>query len=157
MSQTVSELLVGRARADRPSNMFLIDWRFPQSAWRIAVRQRKIEWVGVRHEEGAALAARRPGQAHRSTRGMRRHHWPRQHASRRRALRSEPRPRASIGAVRRHAAANARHRFYPDHGGRICLFRDVSLYTEPSHRRRRRRPLSIRPLPRLMQVRASRI
>ena len=59
MSQTVAEILVG-ARADRRQAYFRADRRFAQSARRRR-RRSKIEWIGVRHEEGAALAA--AGQA----------------------------------------------------------------------------------------------
>ena len=93
-----------------------------------AVRRSKIEWVGVRHEEGAALAA--AGQAKLTGRlgGVRRHHRSRQHASGRRPLRGEPRPRAGAGALRRNAAQDARHRFHPDHRARSAVSRCLALH-----------------------------
>jgi len=60
MSQTVSELLVGVLEQIGVKHVFGLigDSLNPLAD---AVRQSKIEWVGVRHEEGAALAA--AGQA----------------------------------------------------------------------------------------------
>src|ERR1700716_3375919 len=60
MSQTVSELLVGVLEQIGVRQIFGLigDSLNPLAD---AVRQSKIEWVGVRHEEGAALAA--AGQA----------------------------------------------------------------------------------------------
>src|ERR1700720_1069643 len=60
MSQTVSELLVGVLAKIGVTQIFGLigDSLNPLAA---AVRRSKIEWVGVRHEEGAALAA--AGQA----------------------------------------------------------------------------------------------
>src|SRR4030088_3439261 len=60
MSQTVSELLVGVLEQVGVKHIFgLIGDSLNPIA--DAVRRSKIEWVGVRHEEGAALAA--AGQA----------------------------------------------------------------------------------------------
>src|SRR6201995_691028 len=60
MSQTVSELLVGVLEQIGVRQVFGLigDSLNPLAD---AVRRSKIEWVGVRHEEGAALAA--AGQA----------------------------------------------------------------------------------------------
>src|ERR1700693_6154880 len=60
MSQTVSELLVGVLEQIGVRHLFGLigDSLNPLAD---AVRHSKIEWVGVRHEEGAALAA--AGQA----------------------------------------------------------------------------------------------
>src|ERR1700693_2712357 len=60
MSQTVSELLVGVLEQIGVRHLFGLigDSLNPLAD---AVRRSKIEWVGVRHEEGAALAA--AGQA----------------------------------------------------------------------------------------------
>src|SRR3981081_422880 len=60
MSQKVSELLVGVLEQIGVKHVFGLigDSLNPLAD---AVRQSKIEWVGVRHEEGAALAA--SGQA----------------------------------------------------------------------------------------------
>src|SRR5882672_12682214 len=60
MSQTVSELLVGVLEQIGVKHIFGLigDSLNPLAD---AVRRSKIEWVGVRHEEGAALAA--AGQA----------------------------------------------------------------------------------------------
>src|SRR4030081_394478 len=60
MSQTVSELLVGVVEQSAVKQIFELigDSLNPLAD---AVRRSKIEWVGVRHEEGAALAA--AGQA----------------------------------------------------------------------------------------------
>src|SRR3979411_1736690 len=60
MSQTVSELLVGVLEQIGVRHIFGLigDSLNPLAD---AVRRSKIEWVGVRHEEGAALAA--AGQA----------------------------------------------------------------------------------------------
>src|SRR6202046_438982 len=60
MSKTVSELLVGVLEQIGVTQMFGLigDSLNPLAE---AVRHSKIEWVGVRHEEGAALAA--AGQA----------------------------------------------------------------------------------------------
>src|SRR4030088_1473260 len=60
MSQTVSELLVGVLEQVRVKCVFELigDSLNPLAD---AVRRSKIEWIGVRHEEGAALAA--SGQA----------------------------------------------------------------------------------------------
>src|SRR3984957_3769440 len=56
MSQTVSELLVGVLEQIGVRHLFGLigDSLNPLAD---AVRHSKIEWVGVRHEEGAALAA----------------------------------------------------------------------------------------------------
>src|SRR5271167_1437745 len=60
MSKTVSELLVGVLEQIGVTQIFgLIGDSL--NALGDAVRRSKIEWVGVRHEEGAALAA--AGQA----------------------------------------------------------------------------------------------
>jgi pyruvate dehydrogenase (quinone) len=60
MSQTVSELLVGVLEQIGVKQIFgLIGDSLNPIA--DAVRRSKIEWIGVRHEEGAALAA--SGQA----------------------------------------------------------------------------------------------
>src|SRR3979490_2476355 len=60
MSQTVSELLVGVLEQIGVRHIFGLigDSLNPLAD---AVRHSKIEWIGVRHEEGAALAA--AGQA----------------------------------------------------------------------------------------------
>src|SRR5271167_3486752 len=60
MSKTVSELLVGVLEQIGVTQIFGLigDSLNPLAD---AVRRSKIEWVGVRHEEGAALAA--SGQA----------------------------------------------------------------------------------------------
>src|SRR5882672_4447761 len=60
MSQTVSELLVGVLEQIGVGQIFALigDSLNPLAD---AVRRSKIEWIGVRHEEGAALAA--AGQA----------------------------------------------------------------------------------------------
>jgi pyruvate dehydrogenase (quinone) len=60
MSQTVSELLVGVLEQVGVRQIFVLigDSLNPLAD---AVRRSKIEWIGVRHEEGAALAA--AGQA----------------------------------------------------------------------------------------------
>ena len=56
MSQTVSELLVGVLEQIGVGQIFALigDSLNPLAD---AVRRSKIEWIGVRHEEGAALAA----------------------------------------------------------------------------------------------------
>src|SRR4030088_95586 len=61
MSQTVSELLVGVLEQIGVKHVFGLigDSLNPLAD---AVRQSKIEWVGVRHEEGAALAAAGPAK-----------------------------------------------------------------------------------------------
>src|SRR3979490_2686043 len=61
MSQTVSELLVGVLEQIGVKHVFGLigDSLNPLAD---AVRQSKIECVGVRHEEGAALAAARPAK-----------------------------------------------------------------------------------------------
>jgi pyruvate dehydrogenase (quinone) len=51
-----------------------------------AVRHSKIEWIGVRHEEGGALAAAGQDKAHWSARRLLRVNRTRQHPSRRRPL-----------------------------------------------------------------------
>src|SRR5580693_3354645 len=60
MSQTVSEVLVGVLEQIGVKHIFGLigDARTPLAD---AVRRSQIEWIGVRHEEGAALAA--AGQA----------------------------------------------------------------------------------------------
>ncbi len=139
MSQTVAEILIGVLEQIGVKHIFGLigDSLNPLAD---AVRRSKIEWIGVRHEEGAALAA--AGQAKLTgrlgvcagTTGTR------QHASCRRALRSEPRPRARPRAFRRHAAQDARHRLHPDDGAespvprRLTLYRD-HFYSRASARR----------------------
>ena len=51
-----------------------------------AVRHSKIEWIGVRHEEGGGARGRGPGKAHGSARRLLRNNRARQHPSRRRPL-----------------------------------------------------------------------
>src|SRR6202165_3731973 len=65
MSQTVSELLVGLLEEIGVRHIFGLigDSLNPLAD---AVRRSRIEWIGVRHEEGAALAA--AGQAKRTGR-----------------------------------------------------------------------------------------
>jgi thiamine pyrophosphate-dependent acetolactate synthase large subunit-like protein len=67
MSQTVSELLVGVLEQVGVRQIFGLigDSLNPLAD---AVRRSQIEWIGVRHEEGAALAA---------SCGMRRYYGPR--------------------------------------------------------------------------------
>jgi len=56
MSETVAELLVGVLEQTGVKHIFGLigDSLNPLAD---AVRRSKIEWIGVRHEEGAALAA----------------------------------------------------------------------------------------------------
>ena len=85
MSQTVADVLVGVLEQIGVKQIFgLIGNSLNPLA--DAVRRSEIEWIGVRHEEGAALAA--AGQAKLTGRlgGVRRHHRPRQHPSGRRPL-----------------------------------------------------------------------
>jgi glyoxylate carboligase len=63
MSQTVAEVLVDVLEKIGVKHIFGLigDSLNPLAD---AVRRSDIEWVGVRHEEGAALCRRRPSQAH---------------------------------------------------------------------------------------------
>jgi len=84
MSQTVAGQLVGVLEQIGVKQIFGLigDSLNPLAD---EVRRSQIEWIGVRHEEGAALAAA-GRQAHRAPRGLRRHHRPGQQSSGRGAL-----------------------------------------------------------------------
>ena len=84
MSQTVADILVGTLQQLGVKHIFGLigDSLNPLAD---AIRRSDIEWVGVRHEEGAACRLR-PSQAYRPARGLRRHDGTRQHASCRRPL-----------------------------------------------------------------------
>jgi hypothetical protein len=79
MSQTVADVLVGVLEQIGVRHLFGLigDSLNPMAD---AIRRSRIEWIGVRHEEG------RSGQAHRPARSMRRYDRPRQHPSDRRPL-----------------------------------------------------------------------
>jgi thiamine pyrophosphate-dependent acetolactate synthase large subunit-like protein len=88
MSQTVADIVVGTLEQIGVKHIFGLigDSLNPLAE---AVRRSKIEWIGVRHEEGAALAAAgqaKPSQADRTPRGLLRHDRAGEHASRRRPL-----------------------------------------------------------------------
>ena len=129
MAQTVADVLVGVLEQIGVKHIFgLIGNSLNPLA--DAVRRSSIEWIGVRHEEGAALAAAGPGQAHRPARRLRGHHRSRQHPPGRRPLRSQPRPRAGAGALGRHAAQVAGHRLHPDDRARSAVPRCFALHRD---------------------------
>jgi glyoxylate carboligase len=114
MSQTVAGQLIGVLEQIGVKQIFGLigDSLNPLAD---AVRRSQIEWVGVRHEEGAALAA--TGQAKLTgqlavcagTTGPGSNHLVA-------GLYEASRDHAPVlGAVRRDAALIARHRLYPDH------------------------------------------
>ena len=128
MSQTVSELLVGVLEQIGVNHIFGLigDSLNPLAD---AVRRSKIEWVGVRHEEGAALAA--AGQAKLTGRlasapappvRAARIWWP---GSTRRAATTRRCWRCPATCRARCTAPTIIQTTEPD-----LLFRDVSLYTE---------------------------
>ena len=85
MSQTVADVLVGVLEQVGVKHIFGLigDSLNPLAD---AVRRSDIEWIGVRHEEGAALAAAGQAKLYWPARGLRRHDGARQHSSRRGAL-----------------------------------------------------------------------
>jgi pyruvate dehydrogenase (quinone) len=85
MSQTVAGILVDTLEKIGVTHIFglIADSLNPIGD---AVRQSKIEWIGVRHEEGAALAAAGQAKAHRSARRVLRINWTWKHPSRRQPL-----------------------------------------------------------------------
>ena len=85
MSQTVADVLVGALEQIGVKHIFGLigDSLNPLAD---ALRRSKIEWIGVRHEEGAALAAAGQAKLTGQPRGLRRHHRPGQHPSGRRPL-----------------------------------------------------------------------
>src|SRR6516165_406463 len=117
MSQTVAEVLVNALESIGVKHIFGLigDSLNPLAD---AVRRSGIDWIGVRHEEGGALAA--AGQAKLT--------GPRKYASRRRPLRSGPRSRACARDLWRHAAKNARYGFYSDHRTRSVVSRRFTLH-----------------------------
>ena len=127
MSQTVADMLVGVLEQIGVKHIFgLIGNSLNPLA--DAVRHSKIEWIGVRHEEGAALAAAGqakltgrlavccgttgPGSTH-LVAGL---------------YEASPRPRAGSGALRRYAAQDAGHRLHPDDRARSFVSRRLALY-----------------------------
>ena len=129
MSQTVADVLVGVLEQIGGQAYFGLigDLLNPLAD---AVRRSEIEWIGVRHEEGAALAA--AGQAKLTgrlavcagTTGPGSTHLV---AGLYEASRDHAPVLALSGDMPRKIA---RHGLHPDHRRPICLFRDVSLYTE---------------------------
>jgi pyruvate dehydrogenase (quinone) len=85
MSQTVADVLVGVLEQIGVKHIFGLigDSLNPLAD---AVRRSRIEWIGVRHEEGAALAAAGQSQGYRPNFGVRRHHRTRQQPFGRRTL-----------------------------------------------------------------------
>ncbi|MEI9916789.1 MAG: thiamine pyrophosphate-binding protein [Methylovirgula sp.] len=85
MSQTVSGILVTALEKIGVKHIFglISDSLNPIGD---VVRQSKIEWVGVRHEEGGALAASGQAKLNRSAWRLLRINRPRQHPSNRRPL-----------------------------------------------------------------------
>ena len=63
------------------------------------VRQSKIEWIGVRHEEGAALAATGQAKTHRSARRVLRINWTWKRGSRARKRTMNPGDRRNSAAL----------------------------------------------------------
>ena len=127
MAQTVAETLVG-GLSTSASSRFLPDRRLAQSAGRCRAKL-VIEWIGVRHEEGAALAA--SGQAKLTGRlaVCCRHHRARQYPSGRRPLRSS-RDHAPVLALSGDMPRKMHGIDYFQTTEPDLLFRDVSLYTE---------------------------
>src|ERR1700704_6418474 len=120
MSQTVSELLVGVLEQIGVRHLFGLigDSLNPLAD---AVRHSKIEWVGVRHEEGAALAGRLgvcagtpgPGRNHRLA-----------------GLYEASRDHAPVLALSGDMPLNLQGTDFIQTTDPDLLFRDVSLYTE---------------------------
>ena len=127
MSQTVSELLVGVLEQIGVRHLFGLigDSLNPLAD---AVRHSKIEWVGVRHEEGAALAA--AGQAKLTgrlgvcagTTGPGSNHLV---AGLYEASRDHAPVLALSGDMPRKTAG---HRFHPDHRSRSAVSRRLALH-----------------------------
>ena len=126
MAQTVANVLVGVFEQIGVKHIFGLigDSLNPLAD---AVRRSRIEWIGVRHEEGAALAA--AGQAKLTGRlgvcaarpvPAARIWSP--------AFMKQPRPCARAGAVGRHAAQDAWNRLHPDDRARSVVPRRLSLY-----------------------------
>jgi pyruvate dehydrogenase (quinone) len=117
MSQTVADVLVNVLGQIGVRQLFGLigDSLNPLAD---SVRRSKIEWIGVRHEEGAALAASGQAKFTGQLAGLRRHD---------RSLRGESRSRASAGIIRRNAAQGIDYiqATEPD-----LLFCDVARYTE---------------------------
>jgi len=118
MSQTV-RTSGRRPRADRVRQIFgLIGDSLNPIA--DAVRRSKIEWIGVRHEEGRGAGRGRPGQAHRPA-AYAPYHWPGSNhlvaGSMKRAA-----TRTSAGAVRRHAAQSSTALISSRPPSPICCF-----------------------------------
>jgi hypothetical protein len=114
MSQTVAEILIGVLEQIGVKHIFGLigDSLNPLAD---AVRRSKIDWIGVRHEEGGALAAAGQAKAHGPAWRVLWYDRSRQHASGRRPLRGKPRPRTRSGDLWRHAAEDAWHRLHPNH------------------------------------------
>src|ERR1700676_5608068 len=109
MAQTVADVLVGVLEQIGVRHIFGLigDSLNPLAD---AIRRSSIEWIGVRHEEGAALAA--AGQA---------------------KLTGQLAVCAGTtgpGAVRRHAAQAARNRLHPDDTARSSVPRRLALYRD---------------------------
>ena len=121
-----------------------------------AVRHSKIEWIGVRHEEGAALAA--SGQAKLTGRlgvccgstGPGSTHLVA-------GLYQASRDHAPVLAISGEMPRKLRGTEYFQATDTNMLFRDVSLYTETISSPAQRRPSFIRPSPPPMRAAALRI
>jgi pyruvate dehydrogenase (quinone) len=64
MSKTVADVRVGVLEQIGVKHIFGLIGDSPNPL-ADAIRRTRIEWIGVRHEEGAALAGAGQGQAHR--------------------------------------------------------------------------------------------
>src|SRR5580700_5757144 len=138
MSRTVSELLVGVLEQIGVTQIFGLigDSLNPLAD---AVRKSKIEWVGVRHEEGAALAAAgqakltgRLGVCAGTTGPGSTHLW---RGSTRRAAITHPSLHCPVTCRGRCTAPTLSRR-----PSRICCFEMSRFIPRRSHRRRRQRP-----------------
>ncbi len=152
MSQTVADVLVGVLEEIGVKHIFGLigDSLNPLAD---AVRRSDIEWVGVRHEEGAALAA--AGQAKLTgrlavcagTTGPGSTHLVA-------GLYEASRDHAPVLALSGDMARKMHGiDFIPDNRARFVVPRRLALHPNRHRRRRRRRPSSIRPSPRPMRAR----
>ncbi len=129
MSRTVADVLVATLEQIGVKRIFGLIGEFAESARRRrSPQQHRMDRRPPRGGGGAGRIG--PGEAHRPARGLRGHNRPRQHPSRRRSLRGEPRSRSGAGAVRRNGAQDAGHRLHPDHGTGSAVPRRLALHRD---------------------------